>query len=95
MIKIGIDSTYKNIQQSIIDCLDKGDYVTVKGMKGNRTDIKINLYKLNNPDKETIFENCLADVNIPVGEVFTSPLLKGTEGTLHVSEVYLNELRHR
>ena len=85
---------YKNIQQSIIDCLDKGDYVTVKGMKGNRTDIKINLYKLNNPDKETIFENCLADVNIPVGEVFTSPLLKGTEGTLHVSEVYLNELKY-
>ena len=85
---------YRNIQQTIIDCLDKGDYVTIKGMNGNRTDLKVNLYKLSNPEKETIFENCLADVNIPVGEVFTSPVLKGTEGTLHVSEVYLNELKY-
>ena len=50
--------------------------------------------KLNNPDKETIFENCVADVNIPVGEVFTSPVLEGTEGTLHVSRVFLNELEY-
>ena len=34
----------------------------------------------------------MADVNIPVGEVFTSPVLKGTNGKLHVSQVYLNEL---
>ena len=27
--------------------------------------------------KESLFENCVADVNIPVGEVFTSPVLKG------------------
>ena len=32
---------------------------------------------LNNPEKETNFENCLADVNIPLGEVFTSPKLTG------------------
>lgn len=85
---------YKRIQQTIIDCLDKGDYVTIKGMKGNRTDLKVYLYKLSNPDKETIFENCLADVNIPVGEVFTSPVLEGTDGVLHVSEVFLNELKY-
>lgn len=85
---------YRRIQQTIIDCLDKGDYVTIKGMKGNKTDLKVNLFELSNPDKETIFENCLADVNIPVGEVFTSPVLKGTEGTLHVSEVFLNELKY-
>ena len=34
----------------------------------------------------------MADVNIPVGEVFTSPVLKGTQGKLHVTQVYLNEL---
>ena len=45
--------------------------------------------------KETIFENCVADVNIPVGEVFTSPVLEGTNGVLHVSKVYLNELQYR
>ena len=31
----------------------------------------------------------MADVNIPVGEVFTSPVLEGTSGTLFVSHVYL------
>lgn len=51
--------------------------------------------KLNDPSKETIFENCVADVNIPVGEVFTSPVLEGTNGTLHVSKVYLNGLEYR
>lgn len=33
-------------------------------------------------------------VNIPVGEVFTSPQLAGTNGLLHVSQVYLNELKY-
>ena len=30
---------------------------------------------------------------IPVGEVFTSPKLTGTNGVLHVGEVYLNDLK--
>jgi leucyl aminopeptidase (aminopeptidase T) len=34
----------------------------------------------------------VADVNIPVGEVFTSPVLAGTDGILHVTKVFLNEL---
>ena len=34
-------------------------------------------------------------MNIPVGEVFTSPVLTGTEGTLHVSHVYLDELEYK
>ena len=75
--------------------MDKADYVTVKGMGGNRTDLKIKLHELKNPEKETNFENCVADVNIPVGEVFTSPLLKGTEGVLHVSRVFLNGLEYK
>ena len=52
------------------------------------------LWKLNDPAKETIFENCVADVNIPVGEVFTSPVLEGTFGVLHVSRVYLEGLQY-
>ena len=59
----------------------------------NKTDLKINLWDLKNPEKETLFENCVADVNIPVGEVFTSPVLSGTDGVLHVSEVFLNGLK--
>ncbi len=86
---------YQTIQQTIIDALDTADYCEIKGCNGNRTDLRVNLYKLQNPEKETIFENCVADVNIPVGEVFTSPVLEGTNGVLHVSKVYLNELEYR
>ena len=64
-------------------------------MNGNKTDLTISLMKLNDERNETIFENCLADVNIPVGEVFTSPKLKGTSGVLNVSKVYLNGLEYR
>lgn len=86
---------YEKVQQTLIDALDQGEYVQVLGKGDNETDLKIQLYRLNNPEKETIFENCVADVNIPVGEVFTSPVLKGTNGTLCVSKVYLNELQYR
>ena len=37
----------------------------------------------------------MADVNIPVGEVFTSPVLEGTDGVLYVSRVYLDGLEYR
>ena len=86
---------YQNIQQTLIDTLDKGDYVLVKGRGENKTNLKISLHKLKNPEKETIFENCVADVNIPVGEVFTSPVLKGTEGILYVKKVFLNGLEFK
>lgn len=86
---------YQGIQQKLIDVLDTADYCEIKGCGENRTDLRINLYKLTNPAKETIFENCVADVNIPVGEVFTSPVLKGTNGLLHVKKVYLNGLEFR
>lgn len=86
---------YDKIQEKIIDVLDKGDYVHVKGCNGNSTDIKVNLIELSNPEKETLFENCTADVNIPVGEVFTTPKLSGTDGVLNVSQVYLNCLKYK
>ena len=86
---------YQSIQQRIIDVLDQGDYVWIKGMGANRTDLKVKLHTLADPKKETNFENCVADVNIPVGEVFTSPLLSGTEGVLHVTRVFLNELEYK
>lgn len=89
------NDTYKVIQQAIIDELDKGEYVKIIGSGKNRTDIKVMLYELTDPAKETIFENCTADVNIPVGEVFTSPKLTGTQGILHVTQVYLNELEYK
>lgn len=86
---------YQTIQQTIIDCLDKADHVVIQGMNGNKTDLTVKLHELNDAEKESNFENCVADVNIPVGEVFTSPLLKGTNGLLHVSRVFLNELEYK
>lgn len=88
-------SLYANVQQTLIDALDQGEYVHVKGRGGNKTDMRVQLYRLADTQKETIFENCVADVNIPVGEVFTSPVLEGTNGILHVSRVYLNELLYQ
>ncbi len=88
-------SLYQTIQQRIIDTLDGGKYVLVKGMGDNRTNLRIMLHALKDPSRQTNFENCVADVNIPVGEVFTSPLLAGTEGTLHVTRVFLNGLEYR
>lgn len=86
---------YRDIQQKIIDVLDKGSTVLVKGMNGNETDMKVQLHRLDDPKAQTNFENCVADVNIPVGEVFTSPQLTGTEGLLHVPRVFLHELEYR
>ena len=86
---------YRDIQQKIIDVLDKGSTVLVKGMNGNETDMKVQLHRLDDPKTQTNFENCVADVNIPVGEVFTSPQLAGTEGLLHVPRVFLHELEYR
>ena len=72
---------YRKIKQALIDALDQGDYVRVTGRGDNHTDLRIQLHELTDPAHQTNFENCLADVNIPVGEVFTSPLLTASRGS--------------
>ncbi|MGN0465217.1 MAG: aminopeptidase [Lachnospiraceae bacterium] len=86
---------YKKIQQCMIDVLDLADVVKIRGKGENKTDLTVKMQVLLHPERETNFENCLADVNIPVGEVFTSPKLEGTNGVLHVTGVYLNELYYK
>ncbi len=86
---------YQSIQQTIIDTLDTCQWVEIKGQNGNETDLLIHLHPLEDPAHQSNFENGVADVNIPVGEVFTSPMLAGTGGILHVSKVYLNGLQFR
>lgn len=83
------NKVHEDIQQKIIDTLDKGEYVHVVGTSGNKTDIKVKLPQLKKPHTETNFVNCVADVNIPLGEVFTTPELKGTNGLLHLQDVFL------
>ncbi len=96
IVKINtLDSAaWSKVQQVLIDALDQGTSVHVLGGNGNRTDLTVQLHPLKDPEKETIFENCVADVNIPVGEVFTTPVLAGTDGVLYVSRVYLNDLQY-
>lgn len=86
---------YKKIQQRLIDTLDLASKVEIKGRGANKTNLTVKMQAIFRPERETNFENCLADVNIPVGEVFTSPRLEGTNGILHVTGVYLNELYYR
>ncbi len=84
---------YKSMQQTLIDVLDQAESVVITGGEGNETSLTVRLHHLENREKETNFENCVADVNIPVGEVFTSPVLKGTSGLLHVNRVYIGDFQ--
>lgn len=85
---------YETMQQLIIDALDTADTVRIEGKGTNRTRLTVKTQKITDAIKQTSFENCVADVNIPVGEVFTSPVLKGTNGILNVSECYLFGLNY-
>ena len=85
---------YQGIQQKMIDALDEAEKVHITGKGENKTDLYVSIWPLADASKETAFENCVADVNIPVGEVFTSPVLKGTTGKLFVSQVFLHELKY-
>ncbi|MBS1515849.1 MAG: aminopeptidase [Bacteroidetes bacterium] len=84
---------HESIQKNIIDVLDKAVYVEVKGKDKNETLIRVSMHELKNPEEETNFLNIGADKNIPVGEVFTSPVLKGTDGILHFEEIFLRSLK--
>lgn len=88
------NTEYRPVQAALIAAMDGASSVRVVGAPGNDTDITVALMPLADPERETAFENCLASVNIPVGEVFTSPVLKGTNGVLHVKEAYLAGLRY-
>lgn len=84
----------QNIQQKMIDILDTADTVHIKGKGENKTDLIVKLPKLKDATKETNFVNGGASVNIPVGEIFTSPQLTGTNGVLHVDITFQNGLRY-
>lgn len=81
---------YELVQQTIIDALDTCERVEMKGAGDNRTDLVVRLGALKDPARETNFLNCGGDLNIPHGELFTTPRLEGTDGVLHVKEIYLN-----
>ncbi|MFZ5353917.1 MAG: aminopeptidase [Bacillota bacterium] len=89
------NNQHESIQQKIIDVLDKAGHVHIKGCNGNLTDIRVSLFDLEDTAKHTNFFNCVADVNIPVGEVFTTPKLHGTNGMLHLEEIFLRGFNYK
>lgn len=86
---------FERIQGTLIDVLDRADRVHITGNNGNCTDLYIKLADINDIEKQTTFHNCLADCNIPAGEVYTTPVLEGTCGTLNVNKVFINGLEYR
>ncbi len=86
---------YQKIQQKLVDVLDTAEFIEIKGRGDNKTSMRVHLADLEDPKTQSKFENCTADVNIPLGEVFTSPVLKGTEGTLNVSSVFIENLQFK
>ena len=52
---------YRDMQQKIIDVLDTAKYVEVIGKGENRTNMQVQLAALSDPEKQTKFENCVAD----------------------------------
>lgn len=89
------NDVYAPVQKAIIDALDEAEFVRVKGAAGNDTDIMVRMHPIADRSCQTNFQNCLATVNIPLGEVYTSPLLEGTSGMLHVEEAFLSGLLFR
>lgn len=84
-----VSEPYELVQQTLIDALDTCEYAEVKGYQGNETNITVSLWPLSQPDVQTKFLNCGGDLNIPYGEVFTTPRLAGTTGLWHVEEICL------
>lgn len=80
---------FERIQQVLIDAMDLCECIHIKGYKGNETDLYVKMPKISNPEKETNFLNCGGDLNIPYGEVFTTPALEGTTGLFNVKDVFL------
>lgn len=89
------NAAWQAMQQGIIDVLDRGVRAHIVGKGENNTDLVVSLHPLADPSRETNFENCTADVNIPVGECFTSPVLSGTNGRLYVSHVFISGFEYK
>lgn len=82
---------YELIQKELIDILDQCDKVRLVGMNGNVTDLTVSMMQLEDSEKQTKFLNCGGDINVPHGEMFTTPMLAGTNGVLNVKEIFLHD----
>lgn len=78
---------YEKLQQVLITYLDKGKAAVIRGEGDNETNLRVAFQQIADETVQTLFMNCGGDLNIPHGEVFTTPQLMGTSGLLHVRDV--------
>ena len=74
---------YERLQQMIIDVLDTCCCVRVSGAAGNQTELSIRTRLPEHPEVQTAYLNCGGDLNVPHGELFTTPLLTGSDSPLY------------
>lgn len=89
------DTKLEEIHEILIEALDQGEKVHLKGYKGNKTDVEIALRPLEDPLTETNFVNCGAATNIPAGEIYTSPQLKNSNGLIHIQKVRISRIEFK
>lgn len=80
---------YELAQQTLIDSMDRCSQIELKGCEGNLTNLTVSLFSIEDEERQTKFLNCGGDLNIPFGEVFTTPKLTGTNGLLHIPSICL------
>lgn len=80
---------FEKVQQILIQSLDLCETITILGSGTNETNLSVKMQPILDRENQTNFMNCGGDLNIPYGEVFTTPLLKGTNGLFHVKNIYL------
>ena len=71
---------YEKVQQTMIDALDQGEYVHVKGKGENRTDIKVKLYHLNDPEKRQFLRTVWRMSTYRWARYLLHPCLKARRG---------------
>lgn len=80
---------FEIIQQTLIDALDQCQFVRIEGKGENQTNMEVWMKPIVDGKNQTNFMNCGGDLNIPYGEVFTTPKLTGSCGLLHIPDIYL------
>ncbi len=89
LLKLNADNAgrLERVQSSLINALDKGSAVTIIGKAPNETRLTVSLTMPENPRRQNGFFSCLADYELPAGEIYTTPRLAGTNGLLHIEKL--------
>ena len=88
-MNLEVADEFEVIQQTLIDALDKCQFIRIEGKGNNQTNLEVWMKPILDRKRQTNFMNCGGDLNIPYGEVFTTPRLEGSSGLLHIPDIYL------